>query len=715
MSDEGPHNHDKSLKKIDSPMTGPYPGIGTETISIEGLTFEQLTESGSFDLRGFRLTSIGRLLNALPLTALLVGADHRIIFANELCSQLAGKHQHIVGSLFTSLFPRIADASKADEILKTVLRTRKLRVGEGAVELGPTRMWGRMNFRPIRIGNKRFVLVLVEDLSLEKKHLLLIERHKELVGQARDRFEKELRQRTDELRRSNERLQKEMAERVNAQHSLQFSREEFRSIVDRTREGIMVLDLGEVVVYANPAAARMLGRTLDSILGERLSVPLLPRQAVELDVTRHNGEQGVAEARVERTQWNGKPAYLVVIHDITDMKRSESQLLRTQKLESLELIAGGVAHDFNNLLTANIANISLAKMKATPGTPIYEALSKAEKAASKAKDLTQQLLTFTKGKVPVKRPTSLSRLIRECVSLSLGGSNVKCELHLPEDLWTVEAEPSQLGMLFQNLLINACQAMPEGGQIVVQAENVMVSLPAREKELSPTQARYIRISLQDTGPGIAPENLSRVFEPYFSTKPKGSGLGLATAHSVVQNHGGRIEVKSRVGVGTCFYVYLPASEHDPESAEHVSDAPPTSGSGRILIMDDEEDIREVAASLLKLLGYQVDCAASGQEAIEKYESARESGNPVDAVIVDLTVPGGMGGKVTAEKLLELDPNAKVILSSGHGNDPVVSSYRQYGFKGLIRKPYAAAELGRALHTVLVRERTMEDEELDEGG
>lgn len=704
MSDEGPRNFDKSLKKINGLMTGPYPGIATETISIEGLTFEQLTESGSFDLRGFRLTSIGRLLNALPIMALLVGSDHRIIFANELSSSLAGEHQPIIGSLFTSLFPRVADASKANEILKTVFRKRKLRVGEGAVELGATRMWGRLNFRPIRIGSKRLVLVLVEDLSLEKKHILLMERHKELIHRARDTFEKELRQRTDELRKSNEALEKEMSERVKAQQSLELSNEGFRSIVDRTREGIMVLDLGEAVVYANPAAARMLGQTVDTVLGERVSIPLLPGRAAELDIIRHNGEQGVAEARVERTQWNGKPAYLVVIHDISEMKRSESQLLRAQKLESLELIAGGVAHDFNNLLTANIANISLAKMRATPGTPIYNALIKAEKAASKARDLTGQLLTFTKGKIPVKRPTSLSRLMKECVSLALGGSNVKCELHLPEDLWTVEAEPSQLGMLFQNLLINACQAMPEGGKIVVQAENVMVSYPTSEKERCPTQGRYIRISLQDTGPGIAPENLSKIFEPYFTTKPKGSGLGLATAHSVVQNHGGRIEVKSRLGIGTSFYVYLPASEHDSQSVEHVSDALPISGSGRILIMDDEQDIREVAASLLEHLGYQVECASGGAEVIAKYESALESGNPFDAVIVDLTVPGGMGGKATTEKLLELDPDVRVILSTGYAGDPAVSNYGQYGFKGLIEKPYTAAEIGLALHNVLVRDR-----------
>ncbi len=703
MSDETPHTFDKSLGKV-NPLTKLYLGTATETIAIEGLTFQQLTESGSFDLRGFQLTSIGRLLNALPLIALVVGSDHRIVFANDLCFSLVGENQDIKGSYFISLFPRLADASKANEILKMVFSQRKTRVGEGAVELGANSIWGRINFRPIRIGNKRFVLVLIEDLSLEKKHLLLIERHKELIRQARDTFEKELKQRTEELSKSNKRLEGEKAERVKAQQSVQFGEDGFRNIVDRTRDGIMVFNLGEAVVYANRSAARMFGQTVDSLLGERFSIPLLSGQAAELEVMRHNGEQGVAQARVERTQWNGKPAYLVVIHDITDMKKSENHLLRAQKLESLELIAGGVAHDFNNLLTANIANISLAKMRAKPNTPIYQALTKAEKAGFKARDLTQQLLTFTKGKITVKKPTALTPLIKECVSLSLGGSNVKCELNIPEDLWVVDADPSQLVMLFQNLMINACQAMPEGGKIFVQAENVMVDYPIGEKDLGTPQSRYIRISLQDTGPGIAPENLPKVFEPYFSTKPNGSGLGLATAHSVVQNHGGRIEVKSCAGSGACFYVYFPASERECEPDEHVPNPMPIFGNGRILVMDDEEDIREAAASLLELLGYQVECASDGAEAIEKYDSARKSGISFDAVIVDLTIPGGLGGKETTERLLELDPHVKIILSTGHLRDPVVSNYRQYGFKGVIVKPYTADEIGLALHNVLVREK-----------
>lgn len=714
MSHKDPHKFGKSLGDNDY-LTALYRGIRKEKVAVEDVPMSQLTESGSFDLRGFQVSSVGRLLDALPLIALLVGSDHRIVFANELSSRFAGENQPIIGNHFTSLFPRIPEAARAEELMKTVFQGRKLRLGEGAVELGATRMWGRMNFRPIRIGSKRFVLVLVEDLSLEKKHLLLIERHKELISQAKDTFEKELRQRTDELRRAYDRLEQEVAERAKVQESLHLSKEGFRSIVDRTRDGILVVDLSETILYSNQAAARMFGRTLDSIIGEKLAMPLSPGQAVELEVMRYNGEDGVAEARVERTEWNGKPAYLVAMRDITDMKLSEKQLMRAQKLESLELIAGGVAHDFNNLLTANVANISLAKMRATPGTPIYNALTKAEKAASKARDLTQQLLTFTKGKVLVKRPTLLSPLIKECVSLSLGGSNVKCELHLPNDLWPVDAEHSQLAMLFQNLMINACQAMPDGGDISIKGENVMATHAAGEKQLAPTKGRFTRISFQDSGAGITPENLAKIFEPYFTTKPKGSGLGLATAHSVVQNHGGRIEVKSVPGKGTCFYVYLPASDGDIDLEEHVSDPLPIAGTGRILIMDDEEDITEAAASLLELLGYEVECTSGGAETIKKYKAAQDGGNHFDAVIVDLTVPGGMGGKVTAEKLLELNPDAKIILSTGHGNDPVLANYRQYGFKGFVRKPYTAVEIGRAVHNVLVRGGKKDNAEQDENG
>lgn len=699
MSHKAPHDFSASRAETEC-LTELYRGIGPEKVIVDDRSLDPFTESGSFDLRGFQLSSVGRLLDALPLIALLVSSDHKIAFANDLSARLAGENRLVVGSHFSSLFPRIPEAARAEELLKTVFKGRKLRMGEGAVELGAMRLWARMNFRPIRIASTRFVLVLVEDLSLEKKHLLLIERHKELIAQAKDSFEKELRQRTNELRHAYERLEQEMAERANVQQSLHLSEEGFRSIVDRTRDGILVVDLADIVLYANQAAARMFGRKLDSLLEERFAIPLSPGQAIELEIMRHNGEDGVAEARVERTEWNGKPAYLVVIRDITDMKLSEKQLMRAQKLESLELIAGGVAHDFNNLLTANVANISLAKMRATPGTPIYEALTKAEKAASKARDLTQQLLTFTKGRVPVKRPTLLPPLIKECLSLAMGGSNVKCELRIPKDLWPVEAEPSQVAMLFQNLMINACQAMPDGGDIIIEGENVMAGHPTGAKQLAPTQSRFARISFQDTGTGIAPDHLAKIFEPYFTTKPKGSGLGLATAHSVVQNHGGRIEVKSVAGKGTCFYVYLPATEKDSDVSDRASEPLPIAGTGRILIMDDEEDIREAAASVLELLGYHVECTPNGLETLEKYKAASAAGNRFDAVIVDLTIPGGMGGTVVAEKLLQIDRDAKIILSTGHGSDPIVANYRQYGFKGFVRKPYTAVEIGLAVHNVL---------------
>ncbi len=711
MSDDGLNNTDKSCGDVNY-ETSLNRRRGGETFAIEDLAFDQFTESGSFDLRCFQLTSIGRLLDALPLMALLVDSHHRIIFANELSFNLAGEHRQVTGNIFTSIFPRVQDAAKANETLKTVFLERKLRVGEGAMELGDTRMWGRLNFRPIRLGKKRFVLVLVEDLTFEKKHLLMIERHKALFCQTREKFEKELQQQVDELRNEKERLEKEIAERAKAQQSIELSKEGFRNIVDRTRQGIIILDLGETVVYANSSAARMFGQTTDVVVGERLSLRLVPGQAVELDIIRPSGGNGVAEVRVERTEWNGKPAYLVVIHDITDMKQSECQLLRAQKLESLELIAGGVAHDFNNLLTANVANISLAKMRTKQDSPIYEALIRAEKAAHKAKDLTRQLLTFTKGKILVKRPTSIRPLIEDCVSLSLGGSNVKSELDIPEDLWAVDAEPSQLGMLFQNLLINACQAMPRGGTISIQAENVVVNYPTGREEHSASRSKFIRISLQDSGAGVTTENLSKIFEPYFTTKPNGSGLGLTTAHSIVQSHGGRIEIKSRVGHGTCFYIYLPASEYAAETVQRVVDLPPISGSGRILVMDDEEDIREVTVSLLQQLGYQAESACGGVEAIEKYRSGKFSGKPFDVVIVDLVVPGGMGGKATIERLRSFDPGVKVILSTGNEIDEVVSNYRLHGFKGLIRKPYTTEEIASALHSVLEDERK-KSKELEE--
>ncbi len=390
---------------------------------------------------------------------------------------------------------------------------------------------------------------------------------------------------------------------------------------------------------------------------------------------------------------------VLVFRDITEKRRTEQELLRASKLDSLAVLAGGIAHDFNNILTGVIGNISLAKTHANAEDRIFPRLTQAERASIQAKDLTEQLLTFAKGGAPVKKTASLADVIRDSAEFALRGSNVRCQFFVPDDLWPVEIDEGQMSQVINNLIINADQAMPDGGTMTVRAENVRVGadhFPPLGNE------RYVKVCVEDQGVGIAPSHLQRVFDPFFTTKQKGSGLGLATAHSVVRNHDGHMSLESEMGVGTTFSLYLPASERGtPATPQRSAQEAAHLGEGRVLVMDDEEMIREVAGAMLSELGYQVDFAVDGAEAIERYITARESGQPFDAVVMDLTIPGATGGKEAVKKLVEIDPEVKAIVCSGYSNDPIMANFSDHGFCACIAKPYRIEELGEALHSVII--------------
>jgi PAS domain S-box-containing protein len=387
---------------------------------------------------------------------------------------------------------------------------------------------------------------------------------------------------------------------------------------------------------------------------------------------------------------------VLVFRDITDKMKMEAEIIRNQKLESLGILAGGLAHDFNNVLTTIMGNISLAKMDVDRGTSLYEFLEEAEKASQRATNLTQQLLTFAKGGAPVKETASLSEVLRESTSFSLRGSKVRADFVIPEGLWPVEIDVGQMNQVISNLVINADQAMPDGGVIQIQAENMSIGA-GHGLPLEPGE--YIRICIRDQGIGIPEKYLSKIFDPYFSTKHKGSGLGLTTVYSIVKKHDGHITVDSEVGVGTAFDIYLPASEKELAETKEV-EGEVIKGHGRILVMDDEESIRDLARQSLQRLGYEVELAADGKEAIEKYEKAGQSQNPFDAVILDLTIPGGMGGKECIRRLKEIDPGVKAIVASGYADDPVMANFGDYGFTLSVAKPFSIEKLGQGLHHLL---------------
>ncbi len=390
-------------------------------------------------------------------------------------------------------------------------------------------------------------------------------------------------------------------------------------------------------------------------------------------------------------------AHLIFANDITEQKKMEESMLKSQKLESLGVLAGGLAHDFNNLLTAIIGNIALAKLDAPPGESVSRYLEFAEAATSRAQSLTQQLLTFVRGGSPVKKLLSAKNLIVDSAGFAIRCSKSRCEFKIAPDLRAIEADEGQLGQVINNLVMNAEQAMSEGGTVTVSAENVTLT---KDNPLLLKPGDYIKISVSDQGIGIPEENIKKIFDPYFTTKDNGIGLGLATCYSIINNHNGHITVESTPGAGTTFFLYLPAS-----SVQDVPPAPdtgrvPLRGTGKILVMDDEDIVRDVLHRSLTHLGYTVVSARDGNETIALYEQALKSSKPFDAVIMDLTIPGGMGGKETITKLRQIDPRVKAIVSSGYLDDPIMASFKDYGFCGFVSKPYMLKTLSEIVHTVI---------------
>jgi PAS domain S-box-containing protein len=508
---------------------------------------------------------------------------------------------------------------------------------------------------------------------------------------------------------------RDITERKKAEEALRESEAKYSALIEQARDAVIILQDG-VIKYCNKAAAEITGYTQETLLGmpfldpiqsdsrdivaQRYQARLAGKEVpnvYELQVLRQDGTLKDVEASGVVIQYEGKPADMVFIRDITERKRMEDELAKMQKLESLGTLAGGIAHDFNNILTGILGNVSLAKSYIEPKGKVFDRLVEAEKASLRAKDLTQQLLTFARGGAPITKTASIARLIEESATFALRGSKVKCEFSLPVDLSPVEIDEGQISQVISNLVLNADEAMPEGGIIEIRAKNTVVSA----KDVSSlSEGKYVQIDINDHGVGIAKQHLQRIFDPYFTTKQKGSGLGLSTAYSIIKNHSGHIAVGSKLGVGTTFHIYLPVSEKPVPVEEQAVAETLVLDEGRILVMDDEEDIRELLGSVLGEVGYEVEFTREGAEAIEQYVEAKDSGQPFDAVILDLTVPGGVGGKEVIEKLLEIDPEVKAIVSSGYSTDPIMADFRKYGFRGVIAKPYKIGELKEIVRRVI---------------
>ncbi len=582
---------------------------------------------------------------------------------------------------------------------------------------------------------KRNHTMIMESLTLHQENSTLIMN----VTQARDRAQalntslsKEVAHRAhveEELRKHQEHLESLVEARTTA---LQTSESRYRFVTEHISDVIWMMEPdGSRFSYVSPSVKELRGYSAEEVMAMPLEQCLTPsslekatsfmRQELDRLINKSSPQNSSLLSELEHsckdgsTVWaevrasllldkDGHPlGFAGVTRDITERRKMdrekqqlETQLLRSQKMDAIGTLAGGIAHDFNNLLTSILGNITLTQhiMKFSPLGETY--LTRAEHAAWRAKDLTQQLLAFAKGGDPIKHLISLKDLIVESSGFALSGSSVLSHRHLPMDLWPIEADPGQISQVIHNIIINAVQAMPDGGTLVIQANNMWINKPSDSFIIPLPPGPYIHLAFSDQGIGIAKEQLDKIFDPYFSTKPEGQGLGLASTYAIMQKHGGHISVESQPNVGTTFSLFFQACASGAKPLK-LDALPLHHGRGTILVMDDEEPIRQLAKEMLSHCGYQCVSAKDGQEAISLFQQAKDENTPFSAVILDLTVPGSLGGKDTIRRLRDIDPQIVAFASSGYSNDPIMSNFHTYGFQGVITKPYSLIGLSTILH------------------
>jgi len=511
-------------------------------------------------------------------------------------------------------------------------------------------------------------------------------------------------------------LTQDLTERIKVRENLSETKEYYQTMIKDLPIGIFRTSLDEEgkMLSANHEMLKMFGVSslgdINEITVRGLYVDIQRRQKLldtikekkeimnfEAELKKQDGLPFVAliTARESVDPETGKGCLEGIVQDITAKRKTEKEIQRIENLESLGILAGGIAHDFNNILTGIQGSISIV-LEQTGDKRILDNLYRAERSASEAAQLTKQLLTFSRGGTPVKKIIGIKALIIDTADFILSGSSVSIKYDIPDEIMNINADRGQIAQVIQNLIINAKQAMPDGGKINIKAENVLLNI-GEMKGLK--QGEYVRITVNDTGSGVPQGDISRIFDPYFTTKEEGSGLGLATSHSIITRHSGTITVSNHPEGGAEFIVTLPASSETERKTEE-KEMKISRGSGRVLIMDDDVVVRDVLNVMLEQTGYQSVQSCDGEEAIILYKDALEAGRPFDCVVMDLTIPGGMGGVEAIQHLKKIDPNVIAIVASGYSNDDALSNYEDYGFSGRLEKPFRLKTLAETVRTVI---------------
>lgn len=563
-------------------------------------------------------------------------------------------------------------------------------------------------------GKIMYDLVIIDDITEQKKA-------QDELKKAHDELDIKVKERTKELTKTNEELLNEISKRKQIENVLRESEEKLRMIIESSPDAITIISPDGSIIECNQAKVLLHELSMkEEIIGKKyiefispkdyqkakLSMDLLKKEGLvrnaEFTFLAKNGREFPAEvsANVVRDA-SGNPLYFVSIaKDITERKMLEMEHIKASKVDSVGILAGGIAHDSNNILTIIMGNAAILSeyiKHEKKSDETMELIEDIEKACIQAKNLTQQLLSFCKGSLSNRNSVDIKKVLKDWCSICLSGKQSSCVYSIQDDLWNVYINEGQINQVINNIIINADQAMPNGGLIKVSAENVNIK---KNNNINLKNGEYVKISIQDQGVGISKENLLKIFDPYFTTKENGNGLGLATSYSIIKNHGGHIDVESQVGLGTAFHIYIPTDRKEKHSEVLAKEAKAIKGNGRILVMDDEPRIRQLCSQILSTMGFYVETAQNGNEALELYKARKGSDQAFDIVVMDLIIPGGHGGRETIQKLLEYDSKAKAIVASGSSNDPCVVDFENYGFKGAIVKPFQVMELGTLIQGII---------------
>jgi PAS domain S-box-containing protein len=687
-----------------------------QSIDVEGLFTRDVSETGSFDIwGGIWATTFGKVLQSLPIPALLIDFHHQVRVANQACARIDPLYETKLRTAFYELVPDAGAKLEARSVVDQVFLTRKSVVTEMVLQIDTSRIWGRLTFRSIRIGNERLVLVLVEDLSHERNQL-------EMNEKLRMELENRVRERTVQLRKVNEQLRQQIIEREKAEDALRESEARYRELFENASDALYTHDLDGNYTSCNKAVESIIGYPRDEFLRLNFRDIIHPEDLPKAEETilrrgEHNLEKtGPHEIRVRMqdgsfrcTEFtsrflkdNGKPvAVQGSARDISDRKVLEERLRQAAKMEAIGHLAGGIAHDFNNLLTAMLGYAEMLNLETAENSSYKEKLAQIENAAKKAANLTQQLLAFGRKQLLELKPLDLNRVVAgfEKMLRRIIGEDIEFETHYEPSAASVSADPGQIEQIIMNLGVNARDAMPQGGRLTIKTGNVCLDGEHVGTRVDVEPGQYVTLEVSDTGLGMDDLTLSRVFDPFFTTKKKGfgTGLGLSTVYGIVKQHGGHIAVQSEPGFGTTFKIYLPQVEGDRETTATVFTEQSTpKGTETILVVEDEASVLSLTCDALQMLGYKP-LTAQDPKMAEKVSSGYDG--HIDLVLTDVVLPE-MDGKSLYERLLKSRSGMKVLFMSGHTDDFIVHHGVLDAGVHFLRKPFTVQSLAKKIREAI---------------